>query len=71
MTTVSSYGPGIDAERAFKQAIKVRGGTVTDQIGMPLSTTDFAPFMQRVRDGPRDAVFGLLPADLCLYQILQ
>lgn len=62
VTTVSDYGPGIDAENAFKTAFEAQGGKVVDQIRMPLSTTDFAPFMQRVRDQSPDAVFGFLPA---------
>ena len=47
VTAVSDYGPGADAEKAFKSAFEAKGGTVVDQIRMPLSTTDFAPFMQR------------------------
>ena len=62
VTAVSDYGPGADAEKAFKSAFEAKGGTVVDQIRMPLSTTDFAPFMQRVKDQTPDAVFGFLPA---------
>ncbi|WP_378943219.1 ABC transporter substrate-binding protein [Paracoccus sp. R86501] len=60
-TTVSDYGPGIDAENAFKQAFEAQGGEVIDAIRMPLSTTDFTPFVQRVRDAAPDAVFTFLP----------
>ncbi len=62
VTAVSDYGPGADAEKAFKSAFEAKGGTVVDQIRMPLSTTDFAPFMQRVKDQTPDALFGFLPA---------
>lgn len=62
VTAVSDYGPGIDAENAFKAAFEAKGGTVLDAIRMPLSTTDFAPFMQRIKDQSSDAVFGFLPA---------
>lgn len=61
VTAVSDYGPGIDAENAFRTAFEVDGGTVLDQIRMPLSTNDYAPFMQRVRDQAPQAVFGFLP----------
>lgn len=61
-TAVTDYGPGIDAENAFKTAFEAKGGTVVDQIRMPISTTDFAPFMQRIRGNEPDAVFGFLPA---------
>lgn len=60
-TTVSDYGPGIDAENAFRQAFESAGGEVVDAIRMPLSTTDFTPFIQRVRDAAPDAVFTFLP----------
>lgn len=59
--TVSDYGPGIDAENAFKAAFEAKGGTIVDAIRMPLSTTDFTPFIQRVRDASPDAVFTFLP----------
>lgn len=62
VTTVSDYGPGIDAENAFASAFEAAGGTVIDQIRMPMSSTDFAPFMQRIRDQEPDAVFGFLPS---------
>lgn len=60
-TTVSDYGPGIDAENAFRTAFEAKGGEVVDTIRMPLSTTDFTPFIQRVRDAAPDAVFTFLP----------
>lgn len=60
-TTVTDYGPGIDAERAFEAAFTAKGGEVVDKIRMPLSTTDFTPFLQRVRDQAPDAVFAFLP----------
>lgn len=62
VTAVTDYGPGIDAENAFRSAFEAGGGTVLDQIRMPLSTNDFAPFMQRVRDEAPAALFGFLPA---------
>jgi len=60
--SVTDYGPGNDAEVAFKTAFEKLGGTVIDTIKMPLQTTDFAPFMQRIKDQAPDAVFGFLPA---------
>ena len=62
VTTVSDYGPGIDAEAAFKSAFEAKGGKVLDAIRMPMNTTDFAPFMQRIKDQNPNAVFGFLPA---------
>ncbi len=60
-TTVADYGPGIDAEKAFAAAFEARGGKVVDAIRMPLATTDFTPFIQRIRDQAPDALFAFLP----------
>lgn len=60
-TTVTDYGPGIDAENAFRAAFEARGGTIVDAVRMPLNTTDFTPFIQRVRDLAPDAVMAFLP----------
>lgn len=60
-TTVADYGPGIDAEKAFAAAFEAKGGKVVDAIRMPLSTTDFTPFIQRIRDEAPDALFAFLP----------
>jgi branched-chain amino acid transport system substrate-binding protein len=59
---VSDYGPGVDAETAFKKTFEAAGGTVVEAIRMPLRTTDFSPIMQRVRDSGADALFAFLPA---------
>ncbi|PXA85198.1 branched-chain amino acid ABC transporter substrate-binding protein [Caulobacter sp. D4A] len=61
VTTVSDYGPGIDAEKAFKAAFEKKGGKVVDAIRMPVATTDFTPFIQRVRGKAPNAVFAFLP----------
>lgn len=59
---VSDYGPGVDAETAFKKTFEAAGGTVVEAIRMPLKTTDFNPIMQRLRDSGAEAVFAFLPA---------
>lgn len=62
VSLVSDYGPGLDAERAFKERFEQRGGTVQEAIRVPMRNPDFAPFLQRVRDEKPDAVFVFLPA---------
>ena len=59
---VSDYGPGIDAETAFKKTFEAEGGKVVEAIRMPLSTTDFGPIMQRIKDSGADMIFTFLPA---------
>jgi len=59
---VSDYGPGIDAEAAFKKTFEAEGGTVAEAIRMPLNSTDFSPIMQRIRASGADTIFTFLPA---------
>jgi len=62
ITAVSDYGPGIDGETAFRTIFTELGGEVVDSVRMPLTTSDFAPFMQRIRDSGAEAVYAFLPA---------
>jgi branched-chain amino acid transport system substrate-binding protein len=62
ITLVSDYGPGIDAETAFKTAFEKAGGQVVESVRMPLSTNDFAPLMQRVKDSGAQGLFTFLPS---------
>jgi len=62
VTLVSDYGPGIDAEKVFVARFTRGGGQVADSLRVPLRNPDFAPFLQKVRDGKPDAVFVFLPS---------
>ncbi len=62
VTAVSDYGPGIDAETAFKATFEKAGGKIAESIRMPVAATDFAAFMQRIKDSNADALFAFLPA---------
>ncbi len=61
ITAVTDYGPGIDAENAFKTEFGKQGGQVVESIRMPLSTTDFGPFAQRIKASGAHAVYVFLP----------
>ncbi len=61
VTAVTDYGPGIDAEAAFKSEFAKQGGTVVESIRMPMATTDFGPFAQRIRASGAQAVYTFLP----------
>jgi len=61
VTAVTDYGPGIDAENAFKAEFAKQGGTVVESIRMPIATTDFAPFVQRIKATGAQAVYTFLP----------
>ncbi len=61
VTAVTDYGPGIDAEAAFKSEFAKQGGTVVESIRMPMATTDFGPFVQRIKASGAQAVYTFLP----------
>jgi branched-chain amino acid transport system substrate-binding protein len=61
-TLVTDYGPGNDAEKWFSDTFTKGGGTIVEQIRVPLKNPDFAPFLQRVRDDAPDAVFVFVPS---------
>ena len=58
---VADYAPGIDAEASFVSAFTANGGTVLKTTRLPLSTIDFAPYMQRTADAHPDALFAFMP----------
>jgi branched-chain amino acid transport system substrate-binding protein len=62
VTLVTDYGPGNDAEAAFKKTFTAGGGQVVESIRTPLQNPDFAPFVQRVKDAKPDALFIFVPA---------
>ena len=62
VTLVSDYGPGIDAEKYFKERLTFNGGQVTEALRVPLRNPDFAPFLQKVRDLKPDALFVFVPS---------
>lgn len=58
---VTDYAPGIDALKWFKDGFEGKGGKVVDEIKMPIQTTDFGPFMQRILAKKPDALIAFLP----------
>jgi branched-chain amino acid transport system substrate-binding protein len=62
VSLVSDYGPGLDAQNAFKAKFEASGGKVVEQLKMPLESPEFAPYLQRAKDLKPDAVFLFVPA---------
>jgi branched-chain amino acid transport system substrate-binding protein len=62
VTLVADYGPGLDAETAFKTNLLGGGGEVVESIRVPLKNPEFAPFIQRIKDAKPQAVFIFVPA---------
>jgi branched-chain amino acid transport system substrate-binding protein len=61
ITSVSDYGPGIDAEGAFLNGFKENGGTVVGSVRFPLMNPDFVPFLQRILDQKPEGVYAFIP----------
>ena len=59
---VSDFGPGHDAQEGFTKSFKAGGGTIVGTVRMPPPTSDFAPFLQRVKDAKPDTLFVFVPA---------
>ena len=62
VTLVSDYGPGIDAEKSFSEKFKADGGTIVENLRIPLRSPDFAPVLQKVADAKPDALFVFVPS---------
>jgi branched-chain amino acid transport system substrate-binding protein len=62
VTLVSDYGPGLDAEKFFKERLTFNGGQVVEALRVPMRNPDFAPFLQKVRDLKPDALFVFVPS---------
>jgi branched-chain amino acid transport system substrate-binding protein len=58
---VSDYAPGHDAREGFKTVFTKLGGKIVGEVNIPLATTDFGPFMQRIRDAKPAAVYVFMP----------
>lgn len=71
VTMVSDYGPGLDSENAFVKTFTADGGKVLEQIRAPLKTTDFGPFMQRIKLLKPDAIFVFGPGGPPTYGIIK
>jgi branched-chain amino acid transport system substrate-binding protein len=62
VTLVTDYGPGIDAEKTFRDRFQLNGGQILAELRVPLRSPDYAPFLQKVRDLKPDALFVFIPA---------
>ena len=60
-TMVTDYGPGIDAEGAFKQGLTAAGGEVVGSVRIPVANPDFSAFVQRAKDLNPQGIFVMIP----------
>jgi len=61
-TAVSDFIPGHDGEAAFTKGFTDGGGEMLGSVRFPPATTDYTPFVQRVKDAHPDVVFVFVPA---------
>ena len=54
---VADYAAGLDMEAAFKRGFTDNGGTMIGSDHTPLSTTDYLPYLQRVKAAKPQALF--------------
>ncbi len=60
-TAVSDYGPGHDAEAAFRQGFTEAGGSLVGSVRYPVINPDFVPFLQRILDQKPPGVYAFIP----------
>jgi branched-chain amino acid transport system substrate-binding protein len=54
------YGPGVETTHLFEKAFTAQGGTLLGETGVPFSTTDFAAYVQRIKDAAPQGVFAFI-----------
>src|SRR5204862_2670536 len=58
----SDWAPGHEASGVFSATFTQAGGAIVEALKVPLANPDFAPFLQRARDGNPDTLFVFVPA---------
>jgi len=58
---IADYAPGQDAIDAFTYGFTKGGGKMLDPIRVPMNTTDFSTYFQRVYDNKPDCLVGFMP----------
>jgi len=54
------FAPGYDAKGGFATEFTKNGGKVAGEVAVPVNTTDFSAYIQRIRDAKPQAVFCFL-----------
>src|SRR5699024_1606090 len=57
----ADYGPGHGAAKQFTQTFTQLGGKIVGTVFTPVSTPDYAPYLQRVEDAHPEAMFTFVP----------
>lgn len=54
------YGPGVETTHLFEKSLAAQGGTLVGETGVPFSTTDFAAYVQRIKNANPSGVFAFI-----------
>jgi branched-chain amino acid transport system substrate-binding protein len=60
-TMVSDFGPGIEAENAFRASFKEAGGEIIGAVRFPVANPDFSAFVQRAKEMNPDGIYIWIP----------
>lgn len=58
---VSDFAPGYDGEAAFTKSFTEGGGKIVGSVRIPLATTDYLPYFQKIKDMNPDVVYVFNP----------
>jgi len=58
---IADYAPGQDAIEAFTKGFTEGGGKMLDPIRVPMGTTDFSSYFQRVKDNAPNCLVAFMP----------
>ena len=61
-TAVSDFAPGYDGEAAFTKGFTEGGGKIIGSVRIPLQTTDYLPYFQKIKDMNPDVVYVFNPS---------
>ena len=57
----ADYAPGKDAIESFTKGMKDNGGTISDVINVPMGSTDFSTYFQRLADNRPQVIYVFMP----------
>lgn len=67
----ADYGPGHGAAKQFQETFASLGGTIVDTVFTPVSTPDYAPYLQKVKEAKPDALFMFVPPGSSMVSLMK
>ena len=57
----ADYAPGLDAIASFKKSFTDAGGNIVGELKIPLNTSDFSTYMQKIKEANPEYVYMFMP----------